>query len=77
MASGEYGDGESFKYMAAMCIEFTLLILFLGVTGLGKIIIEKIPNALKSGIILGAAIAAFDTIFIKTVPYDLSQVHLQ
>ena len=70
LASGEYGDGESFKYMAAMCIEFTLLILFLGLTGLGKIIIDKIPNALKSGIILGAAIAAFDTIFIKTVPYD-------
>ena len=58
-----YFDGEyrieSFQYMAAMCIEFTAIILFLGITGLGKIIIEKIPNALKSGIILGAAIAAF------------------
>ena len=27
--------------MAAMCIEFTVLILLLGITGLGKIIIEK------------------------------------
>ena len=63
--SGEYNDGLGFKYMAAMCIEFTVLILFLGLTGLGKIIIEKIPNALKSGIILGAAIAAFYQIFFS------------
>tara|TARA_Y200000002_G_scaffold269352_1_gene224053 strand:+ start:2635 stop:4008 length:1374 start_codon:yes stop_codon:yes gene_type:complete len=64
-----YFDGEyrieSFQYMAAMCIEFTAIILFLGITGLGKIIIEKIPNALKSGIILGAAIAAFYQIFFS------------
>ena len=63
--TGEYNDGTAFKYMAAMCIEFTLLILFLGLTGLGKTIIEKIPNALKSGIILGAALAAFYQIFFS------------
>ncbi len=61
---GQYNDGEGFRYMAAMAIEFTFLVLILGVTGFGKILIEKIPNALKSGIILGAAIAAFDQIFI-------------
>ena len=64
-----YFDGEyrieSFQYMAAMCIEFTAIILFLGLTGLGKVIIEKIPNALKSGIILGAAVAAFYQIFFR------------
>jgi hypothetical protein len=37
----------------------------LGVTGLGKVIVEKIPNALKSGIILGAALAAFYQIFFS------------
>ena len=36
--------------MAAMCIEFTAIILLLGITGLGKIIIEKIPNALNQGL---------------------------
>ena len=56
---------ETFQYMAAMCIEFTAIILFLGLTGLGKVIIEKIPNALKSGIILGAAVAAFYQIFFS------------
>ena len=40
---------ETFHYMAAMCIEFTLLILILGLTGIGKIIIEKIPNGLNLG----------------------------
>jgi len=61
---GNYRE-EAFHYMAAMCIEFTLIIMFLGVTGLGKVIVEKIPNALKSGIILGAALAAFYQIFFS------------
>ena len=64
-----YFDGiyriETFHYLAAMCIEFTAIILLLGITGLGKVIIEKIPNALKSGIILGAALAAFYQIFFS------------
>ena len=64
-----YFDGvyreEAFHYMAAMCIEFTIIILFLGLTGLGRVIVEKIPNALKSGIILGAALAAFYQIFFS------------
>ena len=51
--------------MIAMCIEFTLIILVLGLSGLGKLITEKVPNALKSGIILGAALAAFDQIFFS------------
>ena len=50
-----YFDGvyreEAFHYMAAMCIEFTIIILFLGLTGLGRLIEEKIPNTLKSAII--------------------------
>ena len=61
---GNYRE-EAFHYMAAMCIEFTLIIMFLGITGLGKVIVEKIPNALKSGIILGAALAAFYQIFFS------------
>ena len=44
---------ETFHYMSAMAIEFTILVLVLGLTGIGKIIVERVPNGLKSGIILG------------------------
>jgi len=56
---------ETFHYMGAMAIEFTFLVLVLGLTGIGKLIVEKVPNGLKSGIILGAAIAAFYQIFFS------------
>ena len=39
-----YFDGVYRKklfIMAAMCIEFTIIILFLGLTGLGRVIVEK------------------------------------
>ena len=56
---------EAFQFMAAMCFEFTALILILGLTGWGKILVEKIPNGLKAGIILGAALAAFYQVFYE------------
>ena len=56
---------ETFYYMSAMAIEFALLVLILGLTGIGKLIVEKVPNGLKSGIILGAALAAFYQIFFS------------
>ena len=52
-------DPTTFQFMAAMCIEFTLLVFILGSTGWGKKLIQIIPNGLKAGIILGAALAAF------------------
>jgi len=56
---------EAFQFMAAMCFEFTALILILGLTGWGKLLVEKIPNGLKAGIILGAALAAFYQVFYE------------
>ena len=56
---------ETFQFMAALSIEFTLLVAFLGMTGLSSKIVNNIPNTLKSGIILGAAIAAFYQVFFK------------
>ena len=56
---------ETFQFMGAMCFEFTVLILILGLTGWGKVLVEKIPNGLKAGIILGAALAAFYQVFYK------------
>jgi hypothetical protein len=64
MFNGVY-QVETFHYMSAMAIEFTLLVLILGLTGIGKLIVEKVPNGLKSGIILGAALAAFYQIFFS------------
>ncbi len=64
---------ESFKFLAAMCIEFTLLVLILGITGLGKKLVDLIPRGLKSGIILGAALAAFYQVFFKDFDNYLSQ----
>ena len=68
MTKGLYDDVyrvDTFHYMSAMAIEFTLLVLILGLTGICKLIVEKVPNGLKSGIILGAALAAFHQIFFS------------
>jgi hypothetical protein len=70
--SGVY-DPEIFKFMAALCIEFTLLVFILGSTGWGKKLIQVIPNGLKAGIILGAALAAFYQVFVT----DLDKLMLQ
>jgi len=58
---------EVFQFMAAMCIEFTLLLFIMGITGWGKRLIEIIPNGLKAGIILGAALAAFYQVFVTDI----------
>lgn len=66
-------DPATFQFMAAMCIEFTLLVFILGSTGWGKKLIQIIPNGLKAGIILGAALAAFYQVFIT----DMDKLMLQ
>jgi hypothetical protein len=64
---------ETFQFMAAMCIEFTLLLFVLGITGWGRKLIVLIPNGLKAGIILGAALAAFYQVFVT----DMDKLMLQ
>ncbi|MBR9884806.1 MAG: xanthine/uracil/vitamin C permease, partial [Oceanospirillales bacterium] len=49
---------EAIKAMFALQLEVTLIFLFLGVTRLGSKLVDVIPNSLKSGIIIGAGIAA-------------------
>ena len=66
-------DPATFQFMAAMCIEFTLLVFILGSTGGGKKLIQIIPNGLKAGIILGAALAAFYQVFVT----DMDKLMLQ
>ncbi|RPG51463.1 MAG: hypothetical protein CBC64_002840 [Gammaproteobacteria bacterium TMED104] len=64
---------DSFRFLAAMCIEFTILILVLGITGMGKKLVEIIPRGLKAGIILGAALAAFYQVFFKDFDAYMAQ----
>ncbi len=49
---------ESIKAMFALQLEVTVIFLILGVTRLGSKLVDIIPNSLKSGIIIGAGIAA-------------------
>ena len=75
-AKGQFNgvyDPAVFQFMAAMCIEFTLLLFIMGITGWGEKLIEIIPNGLKAGIILGAALAAFYQVFVT----DLDKLMIQ
>ena len=55
---------DNLAMMIALSLDFALISFFLGVSGLGPKIVGLIPNALKGGIILGAAIAALKAVFI-------------
>lgn len=49
---------EAIKALFALQIEVSLIFLFLGVTRLGSKLVDIIPNSLKSGVIIGAGMAA-------------------
>jgi hypothetical protein len=48
-----------FQAMTALSLNFALILIVLGATGLGARLIKVVPNVFKGGIILGAAVAAF------------------
>jgi hypothetical protein len=55
---------ERIYAMTAMSLWLAVILIVLGLTGLGKVIIEKIPMALKGAIIMGAGIAALKRVFL-------------
>ena len=55
---------ERLQAMTAMTMVFTVMLAVLGATGLGRKLMEWLPAALKAGIIMGAAIAAFQRVFL-------------
>ncbi len=59
---------EKFQAMAAMSFDLALLLLLLGVTGLGRRLIDAIPRALRGAIIMGAGIAALKRVFLDDAP---------
>jgi hypothetical protein len=55
---------ERIQAMVALTLTFTALVAFLGLTGLGRRFMLWLPAALKAGIVLGAAIASFQQVFV-------------
>lgn len=64
IATGFETPAERVQAMTALSINFALLVFVLGVTGLGSRLLRWIPQTLKAGIILGAALAAFKRVLI-------------
>lgn len=65
---------EKIHIMTAVSLDFALLVFLMGITGLGRRFMDWLPDALKSGIIMGAAIAALKRVFVDTAPdYLLKQ----
>jgi len=65
--SGGDSPVERFQLMTALTLDFTLIVLFLGLTGLGATMVRRIPNGLKAGIIFGAALSAFKRVFYDDI----------
>ena len=62
---GGYEETDArFQAMAALSINFAILVFLLGITGMGRRFVIWLPDTLKAGIILGAAIAALKRVFI-------------
>lgn len=55
---------QRFQAMTALSLSFAALVFVLGITGLGRRLMQWMPNTLKAGIILGAAIASFKQVFV-------------
>ncbi len=71
---GNYDEPSArFQAMTALSITFALLVFILGVTGLGKKFVVWLPNTLKAGIILGAALAALNRVFVEDAEERLHQ----
>lgn len=59
--------------MTALSLNFAVLLIVLGVSGLGRKFVIWLPDTLKAGIILGAAIAALKRVFIDDAERFLLQ----
>ncbi|MDD9967624.1 MAG: hypothetical protein OXR73_15415 [Myxococcales bacterium] len=65
-----------FQMMTALSLELAAILIFLGMTGLGKRLIEWLPATLKAAIIMGAAIAAIHRVFVSDAPKNLHAMPL-
>ncbi|MCA9409850.1 MAG: hypothetical protein H6751_18430 [Candidatus Omnitrophica bacterium] len=65
---------EKIQFMTATSLTFALLVLVLGLTGLGGKFLEWLPDSLKGGIIMGAAIAALYKVFLDPAHVEAQPV---
>ncbi|MDQ0219295.1 hypothetical protein ELQ35_14915 [Peribacillus cavernae] len=71
----QFPEGPERVYaLIAFQLTLGLLSIFLGMTGLASKVVRLVPNAIKSGIILGAGIGAIISIFEKGGKFDLFPV---
>lgn len=71
---GGYDDPVArWQAMTALSLNFAVLLVILGVSGLGRHFVLWLPDTLKAGIILGAAIAALKRVFIDDAERFLLQ----
>ncbi|UJL45536.1 hypothetical protein KFZ58_14170 [Virgibacillus sp. NKC19-16] len=71
---GGYATGtEAVHAMMALMITISVVFLFFGITGIGDRFNRLVPDALKAGIIMGAAISAFMGEFerVQELPFTL------
>lgn len=69
-----YDDAsQRWQAMTAVSLDFALLLFILGISGLGKRFVLWLPDTLKAGIVLGAAIAALKRVFIDDADRFLLQ----
>lgn len=61
---------ERMQALIAFEMSLGILAVILGITGFGKKIVQIVPNAMQSGIILGAGFAAVMVIFQKGARFD-------
>ncbi|MGC1507422.1 hypothetical protein [Ketobacter sp.] len=59
LEGGGFDHTAQFQAMTAMSIDFALILIVLGASGLGAKLVKFVPDVFKGGIILGAALAAF------------------
>ncbi len=64
---------ERWQAMAALSVNFAAICIFLGITGFGRRFVHWLPDVLKAGIILGAAIAALKRVFVDDAERFLLQ----
>lgn len=72
VVSGDFVEHEErFRVMTALSLDLAAIMLILGVTGLGARLVRSVPDVLKGGVILGAALAAFLQIFDFSDPNNI------
>ncbi|NLS12212.1 hypothetical protein HGP28_04795 [Vibrio sp. SM6] len=67
---------ERMHALIAFQISLGLLAIILGITGLGQKVASIVPNAMKSGIIIGAGIAAVNSVLVEGGRFEQAPISI-